>query len=81
MAREIRIDGDVWKVHLSKHPPHPGVQAVVFFPVTSDQRPYRVVEVSEDRIAAEEDLEAVSDRELQEMYDGSSSMGYPHSYA
>lgn len=80
MAREIRIDGDRWKVRLSRESPHPGVRAVVFFPVTSDQRPYRVVEVDEDRVDESGDLAAMSERELRELYREAGSMGFPHGY-
>lgn len=81
MAREIRADGDRWSVRLSADPPEPGTQALVFFPVTCDQRPFRVVEVPDGRVGSEEALDALSERELRELYHQASSMGYPHSYA
>lgn len=81
MTREIRADGDRWRVRLSADPPSPGIQALVFFPVTCDQRPFRVVEVPEERVGGEEALEALSERELRELFDEASSMGFPHSYA
>lgn len=80
MARTIRIDGDRWKIRLSREPPGPGVRAVVFFPTTSDQRPYRVVEVEEERVSGPEDLEALSERELEELFRAASSMDFPHGY-
>lgn len=80
MSRTIRVDGDRWKIRLSEERPHPGVQAVVFFPTTSDQRPYRVAEVPEERVGTAEDLEALSERELEELYREASSMGFPHDY-
>lgn len=80
MDRTIRIDGDRWKVRLSQEPPSPGVRALVFFPTTSDQRPYRVVEVSQERVDTIEDLERLSERELEEFYRKASSMDYPHGY-
>lgn len=79
--RHIRIDGDRWKVRLSRQRSGPGRQAVVFFPVTCDQRPYRVVEVDEARLAGDDPLSSLSDQELREMYRSGSSMGFPHSYA
>ena len=78
--RQIRIDGDRWKVKLSRTPPGPGLQALVFFPVTCDQRPYRVVEVTEERVGGEDALERLSERELRELYREGSSMGHPRSY-
>lgn len=80
MSRTMRIDGDRWKIRLSEERPRPGKQAVVFFPVTSDQRPYRVVEVAESRVADAGDLEALSERELEELYGEASSMDFPHGY-
>ena len=81
MTREIRADGDRWRVRLSAEPPAPGTRTLVFFPVTCDQRPFRVVEVPEERVGGEEALEALSDRELRELFDEASSMGFPRSYA
>lgn len=80
MDRTMRIDGDRWKIRLSQERPDPGVQAVVFFPVTTDQRPYRVVEVDEERVSGPEDLQALSERELEELFEEASSMGFPHGY-
>lgn len=81
MSREIRIDGDRWKVRLSQETPDHGVRAILYFPVTCDQRPYRVVEVPEEEIGSEDDLEAVSERELRELFWEASSMGFPREYA
>lgn len=79
--RQIRIDGDRWKVKLSRQRPGPGLQALVFFPVTCDQRPYRVVEVPEERVDGPDALENLSEQELRELYRDGSSMGFPRSYA
>lgn len=81
MAREIRVDGDRWSVRLGVEPPARGVRTLVFFPETCDQRPFRVVEVPEERVASEEALDALPERELRELYRQASSMGFPHSYA
>lgn len=79
--RHIRIDGDRWRVRPSRQRSGPGKRAVVFFPVTCDQRPYRVVEVDEARLSGDDPLASLSDQELREMYRNGSSMGFPHSYA
>lgn len=79
--RHIRIDGDRWRVRPSRQRSGPGRRAVVFFPVTSDQRPYRVVEVDEDRLSGDDPLASLSEQELREMYRNGSSMGFPRSYA
>jgi hypothetical protein len=81
MARKIRADGDVWRVQLSLHPPRPGVQAVLFFCVTTGQRPYRVVEVPEERISGPEDLDALPEREVAELFERSRSLDFPRTYA
>ena len=81
MAREVRIDGDRWRVKLGEEPPRAGRRAVVFFPVTCDQRPFRVVEVDEERISGPEALEALSERELVRLFEESSSLGAPRTYA
>lgn len=79
--REMRIDGDRWKIRLSRQRSGPGRRAVVFFPITCDQRPYRVVEVDDDRLSGDEPLRSLSDQELREMFRQGSSMGFPHTYA
>ncbi len=81
MARKIRADGDAWKVQLSAHPPEPGTQALLFFCVTTGQRPYRVVEVPESRIGGPEDLEKLPERDLEELFRQSRSLDFPRSYA
>lgn len=81
MAREVRIDGDRWRVKLGEEPPRAGWRAVVFFPVTCDQRPFRVVEVDEERVPGPEALEALSERELVRLFEESSSLGAPRTYA
>lgn len=81
MTREIRVDGDRWRVRFSADPPAPGTQALVFFPETCHQRPFRVVEVTDEEVGDEGALEALSERELRELYHQASSMGFPHDYA
>lgn len=81
MAREIRIDGDRWRVKLGEELPRAGRRAILFFPITSDQRPYRVVEVEEDRVSGPTALAALSERELLRLFRESSSLGAPRSYA
>ena len=78
MARTIKADGDRWRVRLGEDRPHPGVRVVLFFCETTDQRPYRVVEVPEERFESQADLERLSDAELLELYRGSVSLDFPH---
>lgn len=78
MARTIKADGDLWRVRLGQDRPHPGVRVVLFFCETTDQRPYRVVEVPESRFTSQTDLERLSDKDLLELYRQSVSLDYPH---
>lgn len=78
---QIRVDGDRWKVRMSRERAGPGKRAVVFFPQTTDQRPYRVVEVPTERVGSAEALASLSDRELEELFHEARSMGFPGSYA
>jgi len=73
----IKIDGDRWKVRLGEDQPKPGVRVVLFFCEPTGQRPYRVVEVPEDRFASQDDLEKLSGKELLGLFQQSISMGLP----
>lgn len=75
MARKIEADGDTWVVRVGERREAPGVTTVLFFCETTDQRPYRVAEVPDDRVAGADDLEALSERELTELFRESGSMG------
>lgn len=67
-------------MRLAERPSLDGSRAVLFFCVTTDQRPYRVVEVPPDRIADEGALERLSDDELRELFAESRSMDFPRNY-
>ncbi len=73
----IKVDGDVWKVRLGQERPRPGVRLVLFFNQPTGQRPYRVVEVPEDRFSSQADVEALSRKELLELFEKSTSMDVP----
>ncbi len=73
----IKADGDRWKVRLGQDRPRPGVRVVLFFCATTDQRPYRVVEVPEDRFDTQEDVERLRREELMELYRESTSLDFP----
>jgi len=75
MARKIEADGDTWIVRVGERREAPGITTVVFFCETTDQRPYRVTEVPDDRVADADDLEALSERELTELFRDSGSLG------
>lgn len=81
MSRRIRADGDRWRVRLGQQASGPDVRTVLFFCETTGQRPYRVVEVPRDRIDGPEELEALSERELMELFRASRSLDFPRTYA
>lgn len=80
MPMKIKADGDTWKARLGERPPSPDVQVVLFFCVTTDQRPYRVSQVSRERVPDAAGLEALSAEELRELFDASQSMAYAHTF-
>lgn len=80
MERKIKAAGDTWRCRLSTEASAPDVQPIVFFCVTNDQRPYRVVEVSRERIAGAEALAELSDADLEALFEDAFSMGYPRDY-
>jgi hypothetical protein len=73
----IKVDGDVWKVRLGEERPRPGARLVLFFCQPTGQRPYRVVEVPEDRFASQKELDKLSKKQLLELYQESTSMDVP----
>lgn len=81
MERIIKADGDRWAVRLSDRSSGDDVRALVFFCRTTDQRPYRVVEVPRERLDDESDLEAFSEQELLDLFGSSRSMDFPREYA
>lgn len=75
--RYIDKDDERWFVKLAEFPPHPGVDAIIFFPRNA-QRPYRVVEVPAGRFGSQEALEKLQDSELMELFEGGDMMDYGH---
>ena len=63
---------------MSEEAPRDGYAAVVFFCTTSgQQRPYRVALVEQARARTDTELEALSDDEVQKLFDSSRSMARP----
>ena len=79
-SRTIKAAGDTWSARLGEEMPRPGVRAILFFCTTTNQRPYRVVEVPVERLAGREDLESIDDDALSELFEASGSMGVPQEY-
>jgi hypothetical protein len=80
MSRKIKAEGDTWTVRLGDPDPDTTTRPVLFFCSTTDQRPYRVVEVPADRFADSADLEKLDDAELAVLYGESRSMGVLREY-
>jgi hypothetical protein len=74
---QIKVDGDRWKVRLGDERPKPGTRLVLFFCEPTGQRPYRVVEVDENRFASQDDIEKLSSKDLLALYKESTSMDVP----
>jgi len=72
----LKADGDTWQARLGGQE---NARLVVFFCVTTDQRPYRVVPVG-DWCSSETDLEGLSHDEVDELFARSRSMGAPADY-
>ena len=79
MARERRFkaDGDAWSVRLGEASEREGFRTLLFFCVTTNQRPYRVVEVPEERLADQAAVDKLDDAAVEELFRASRSMGYP----
>lgn len=79
-AAKVRADGDTWAVRLGERAPAPERRLVLFFCETTDQRPYRVVDVPAERIPDADALASLDEGALRELFAASSSMGTPRSY-
>lgn len=79
MSATIKADGDTWKARLSREGDEPS-RVLVFFCTTTDQRPWRVVEVEADRFSDPAEIDRLSGEELKELFAASRSMGAPRAY-
>ena len=75
--RRFKADGDAWSVRLGEASEREGFRTLLFFCVTTNQRPYRVVEVPEERLADQETVDEMDDAAVEELFRASRSMGYP----
>ena len=73
----LKADGDRWRVQLGRNRPRPGVGVVLFFCESTSQRPYRVVEVTDERFASQEDIDRLGTAQLMELYRQSYSLDFP----
>ena len=75
--RKLKADGDTWSVRLGETSEREGFRTLLFFCVTTNQRPYRVVEVPEERLADQAAVDKLDDASVEELFRASRSMGYP----
>lgn len=78
--RTINADGDTWTVRLGREGSSRDRRAVLFFCRTTNQRPYRVVEVAENELDGPDAFQALSKQRLGELFAASRSMGFPREY-
>lgn len=78
MAKRIKADNDTWQAALDTSPGYG--RTLVFFCVSNDQRPWRVVRLDEDElggpdeVGGPDDLEALSSDDLRALFERSESM-------
>ncbi len=77
MPEKIQADGHEWKVALSDRSHRPGQKAVVFHNLSDPLRGYRVVEVDTVDIGSEDELHAMSEEALYELFDRSQPYDWP----
>lgn len=80
MSRKIKADGDTWSVRLAEHEEDPETRTVLFLCITSNQRPYRVLEVPRASLPSERKLDALNESELKQLFRKSGSLGCPRGY-
>lgn len=75
--RYIEAENERWEVRLGEHPAHPNVGTIIFYP-RDNQRPYRVVEVPDDRFASQDELDRLGDEDLKALFSRADIMDYVH---
>ena len=77
LSAKIKADEDTWRAELAEDSTGP---IVIFFCTTTNQRPYRVVEIESTQAESDLDLQDFSEEELRTLFDASRSMGAPKDY-
>jgi hypothetical protein len=80
MSKQIKADGDTWTARLGEKQTGTTARPVLFFCTTTNQRPYRVVEVPADRFEGDADLDGLTEEELRGLFADSRSMGVTREY-
>ena len=77
MTTRIKADGATWRAEVADES---GERLVLFFCVSTDQRPYRVVRADGAGTAGTESLDEMPEEALRALFDASRSMGIPQDY-
>jgi hypothetical protein len=77
VSAKIKADEDTWRAELAEDATGP---IIIFFCTTTNQRPYRVVEIESTRAASSLDPQDFSEEELRTLFDASRSLGAPKHY-
>lgn len=78
--QKLKADGETWIVRLGERVEREGFRTVLFFCETTNQRPYRVIEVPEESIQGPDDLQALDEAAIKALFEASRSLGYPQRY-
>jgi hypothetical protein len=79
--RRLKADGDTWTVRIGERAERPGYRTLIFFCTSTNQRPYRVVEVPKERLGdGGEDLTGLDEDTLADLYREARALGYPREY-
>lgn len=79
MGKTLKAEGDTWRVRLGGPSARAGHRNLLFFCESNGQRPYRVVEIPDDGSEGDALLARLGQKELDALFDASTSLGAPAS--
>lgn len=78
MAKTFEIDGDTWRVYLGEDAPHPGLLPLIFSCTSNTSHGWRVTEVPDSEYRGADDVDALSEQELETLFRRAKPFDYPH---
>lgn len=78
MARIYEHDGEQWRAYLGSDPPHPGLLPLIFHCTSNPSHGWRVVEVSDREYRSDDDIDALGDADLADLFRRSKPFDYTH---
>ena len=78
MAKTYEIDGESWRVYLGEDAPHPGLLPLIFHCTSNPSHGWRVVEGSDREYGSEDDVDALSESDLERLFLRAKPFDYPH---